>query len=275
MKHTLLLACVAFGGIACAATATAFAQTPVPVQLAQAVASPTPGPAVTIPPALPPIVKYAHYVEAGYIAPALICNEFSPCSPGRRYKSTAVRAALEFPLIKQDLTGMVKVDYRRYGYTHQGGLVTNVGGAGLTFVPAFDATEYELDLRGGVQVTGPRVYAGVSYLRRGNNYGYPTLRGVGAGIEKLPDVDQILSLYGSFYYYPDVKRDYYLPGAPGTTYTLGYHELRYDFGATLKPSANSPVFVDIGYLGDKSRNAGNAPINETRNGPFLGIGVNF
>ena len=59
------------------------------------------------------------------------------------------------------------------------------------------------------------------------------------------------------------------------TYDLAYHVLRYDMGITIKPSPESPIFVDAGYLGDRSRNANNAPSNITRNGPFVGLGVNF
>lgn len=245
---------------------------------AQSVPSPvaTPTPTVVIPPALPPIVKYVHYVSAGYIVPPIVCNELSPCNPGSRYRNVAVRSAVEFPIAGISLTGMVKLDYRRYNYAAAGGSIALAGG-GNAFAPAFQAKEEDYDFRAGVRALEPRLYLGVSYLRHTNNYGYPTLHGYGIGLEKLPDVDQIFSVYGGAYYYPTLRGTYTQPLGPnsGVPLQLAYHTLKYDMGITLKPSEHSPVFIDAGYLGDRSRNADNAPSNITRNGPFVGLGINF
>ncbi|MDP9110143.1 MAG: hypothetical protein M3M96_00710 [Candidatus Eremiobacteraeota bacterium] len=236
----------------------------------------TPLPTVEIPPALPPIIKLEAYVEAGYIVPPIICNEFSPCNPGLRYRSSDYRGAIEFPLAGPDITAMIKADYRIYGYSYNGnGPVKSVGNGPGYFAPPFEAREYDMDLRAGIRALEPRLYLGVSYLRRGNNYGYPTLRGYGIGLEKLPDVDQTFSVYGGAYYYPSVKATYFIPNGGGATSLFAYHILRYDLGITLKPSDHSPLFIDAGYVGDRSRNAGDAPGNQTRNGPFVGVGITF
>ncbi len=254
---------------------------------------PTPTPTVEIPPALPPLIKHEAYVSAGYLVPPIVRNEFSAGFPGYRYRSGVLRAAIEFPLAA-GLTGMVKVDARRYVYPHYGSqgpvlacapgstnlsCVQAVGpnGTGATSVPGFAAREYEYDVRVGVRALEPRIYLGVSYLQRANNYGYPRLRGYGFGLEKLPDVDQILSLYGGAYYYPMVRGNYVVSAGPmtGTTYDLAYHVVRYDVGLTLKPSLKSPLFVDAGYLGDRSKNANNAPATISHSGPFVGVGLTF
>ncbi|GAC1390567.1 MAG: hypothetical protein NVSMB31_07640 [Vulcanimicrobiaceae bacterium] len=249
-------------------------------------------PDVPIPPALPPIVKYERYISAGYLVPPIVCNEFSPCNKGSRYRSSAVRAAFEFPISGISLTGMVKVDIRHYGYPHNGvggpvlaclpgssdpSCVGVIGNTGATSVGAFQPGETDFDIRAGVRAFEPRLYLAVSYLQRTNTYGYPRLTGLGIGLEKLPDVDQIFSAYGGLYYYPTVRGDYAVGSGPlsATNIDLAYHVLRYDMGITLKPSMHSPLFLDAGYLGDRSRNANNAPSNITRNGPFVGVGLSF
>lgn len=276
-KQILLVAVLAAAGLAfCAAPGAAQG---VPALQASPTPNPyrLPEPVITPPPALPPIVHYDRFVEGGYIAPPLVCNQFSPCNPGNRYGSRAARAAVEFPLINTAVTGMVKVDYRTYGYAHPAGLITMPGGAGSAqlYTGAFGIRDTDVSYRAGVQLTGPKVYLAGAYLEQRSTSGYPNLRGYGLGIEKLPDLNQILSLYLSYYYYPTVKADYYLPGAPNTTYRLSYHVSQYDFGVALKPSTHSPIFVDLGYLGDKNKRGENAPANITRNGPFVGLGVNF
>lgn len=234
---------------------------------------PTPSPEVTIPSPLPPLVKRAAYISGGYIIPAVVCNEFTPssCTVATRYRSKVLRAAAELPL--GNLTGMVKLDYRTYGYRHETGFVNGIGHAGFATVGAFDARDDDADVRAGVRVLEPRLYLAVSYLRRTNNYGYPRLNGLGFGLEKFPDVDQTFSVYGGAYYYPRVRGSF--ASFTGEQGTLAYHELRYDAGVTLKPSDKSPVFIDLGYIGDHARNAENAPSNEIRSGPFAGIGLTF
>ncbi|PZR57852.1 MAG: hypothetical protein DLM50_05360 [Candidatus Meridianibacter frigidus] len=268
MKIRLL----AVAAVACAAifvgTQPAGAQnTPAP--------APTATPTVQIPPALPPLIKHEYYAEGGYLVPAIVCNELAtPCAHGDRYRSATARAAIEFPVAGNGITAMLKVDYRRYVYQHQAGFI-NLAGGGTAFSPVFQAREQDFDIRAGVRALEPRLYLGLSYLRETNNYGYPSMRGYGLGLEKLPDVDQTFSVYGSAYYYPRVDGTYTQPIGPnaGVPLHFAYHRFRYDFGVTLKPSSKSPVFIDMGYLGDHTRTADNAPANVIRAGPFVGIGI--
>ena len=72
----------------------------------------------------------------------------------------------------------------------------------------------------------PRIYLGVGYLWQNTSYGYPQQNGVGFGLEKLPDLDQPLSWYGSAYYYPTVKGSF-TDATSGLGYTVGYRVLKY------------------------------------------------
>ncbi|MFN2449108.1 MAG: hypothetical protein ABR508_04845 [Candidatus Baltobacteraceae bacterium] len=235
--NRIVLAIAAFGSLALLPS-VAHAQVPK--------TGPTPNPAVSMPPAMPPITKREVFVSGGYLIPAIVCNQLTAvsCSAGTRYGSHYFRGAAELPL-GQSLTGLVAVDYRLFHYSDATG----------TAIPA----DEEVDVRAGLRVLEPRLYLAVSYLRRNNDYGAPRLNAIGFGAEKLADTDQTFSLYGGAYYYPNIQ---------GV-----YHELRYDMGVTLKTSQHAPLFLQLGYLGDHTRSAGTAPANEVRSGPYAGIGL--
>jgi hypothetical protein len=107
-----------------------------------------------------------------------------------------------------------------------------------------------------------------------NNYGYPNMQSWGFGGEKLPDLNQPLSFFGSVWYYPNVKGTYSnVAAAPinPLSYNLAYNILKYQVGVDYV-IGNSPVFIDLGWMGDNWSNKQNAPINRTYNGPFAGLG---
>src|SRR6202000_58315 len=135
---------------------------------------PTPSPAPTAKP-----VNYEHFVVGDYVFNAKVYNEFSGGITGND-NSFAARGALEFPAF--GLPWMVEGDYRSYQYQHNDGFVTNIGQGGATFVPGFRATDTDLDGRIGLKVVDPRIYVGVGYLSRSENYGYPRQQGVRFGV---------------------------------------------------------------------------------------------
>jgi hypothetical protein len=160
--------------------------------------------------------------------------------------------------------------------------VTTVGGYGQTYVPGFQASDTDVDVRFGLKVVDPRIYIGVGYLWHEGNYGYPRTSGVGFGIEKLPDLDHVFSVYGSLYYYPSVSGNFQFPGsAPpglaGTVQSLSYRDLLYQGGVTftLGKFDGLGVFLDANYLGDNERVKNLAPSSETHSGAAVGIGVKF
>ncbi len=124
----------------------------------------------------------------------------------------------------------------------------------------------------GLKVADPRIYIGVGYLWRQTNYGYPRMNALGFGLEKLPDLDHALSIYGSAWYYPNTKGTFTAPN--GTEYQLAYDYLKYQIGLNYV-LGNSPVFIDLGWMGDRGTNKTNAPANTSENGPYVGLGIKF
>lgn len=279
----------------------------VPAVAPTAPPTPTPTEAPTAAPTATPVpivIPYQDTFIAGdYIISPKVYNEFSPGNTGSNTNggfSYAIRAAKEFDLF--NLPWMLEGDYRQYNYPHNQGVittatnqnapcdglngdassgdpgcVTTIGGQGSAFVPAFTVRDYDFDGRLGLKVADPRIYVGVGYMNRSGNYGYPRLNGVGFGIEKLPDLDTPFSIYGSAYYYPNVKGTYTVSAGPqaGTSYNLAYNILKYQLGGTFTFGPNTPVFLDFGFLGDRGKNKSNAPSDFTHNGPYVGIGLKF
>ncbi len=215
------------------------------------------------------INRTVHYVVGDYIAPPLIYDAFAGPSKGENYRSYAARAAFEVPLGQYDV--YVGGEGRTYTYPTRGGAVTALTPAGTAFVPSFTAREYDYDVRAGLKVTGPRIYGAVSYLTRGGNL-EPRQHGVGYGIEKLADVDQNFSLHGNVFFYPNVNGQYTIGGAG--SYGLSYREVRYLIGASIQPN-RSPVFLDAGFLGDRSNVRTDAGVGFNHQGPYVGVGIHF
>jgi len=249
-------------------------------------ASPPPAPApspTTAPTPAPAAPYYDHFVAGDYVISPKVYNEFSPGNTGK--SSYAVRGAVEFPLA--GLTWMVAGDFRQYQYPHNcttaiGAVppdpqcfVTGIGQGGQTFVPAFTAKDQDVDARLGLKVADPRIYIGVGYLWRTTNYGYPRQNGVGFGLEKLPDLDQTFSVYGSAYYYPNVKGTCGTDVCPTGPFDLEYRIFRYQIGGAINFGKPAGVFLDFGWLGDQGRNKLNAPSDFTHNGPYVGLGIHF
>jgi len=258
--------------------------TPPPAPTAAPTEVPTVAPTPTPAPVAAPYKDI--FVAGDYIINPKVYNEFSPGNTGKG-GSYAVRGGIEFDAL--GLPWMLEGDYRQIQYPHNQGVatpaitspcpvpgdpgcVTAIGGGGQTFVPAFTAREQDFDARLGLKVADPRIYIGVGYLYRTGNYGYPHLQGVGFGAEKLPDLDQNFSLYGSAWYYPNVKGTFTDPA--GNQFNLAYNILKYQIGGTVKFGA-SPVFLDLGWLGESGKNKSNAPSDTSVNGPFIGLGIKF
>ncbi len=217
------------------------------------------------------IPHYIHYIAGDIIAPPIVYNEYAPGSKGRSGQSYDIRGAVEFPI--SSLTLMAMVDSRRYQYNVPQGFVNGPAGTGRFAQNAATFTDRDMDVKVGVKLIDPRLYAGVSYIRVANDYNYPTRKGVGAGVEKLPDLDQPTSLHGGIFYYPNVGGTYTLTGLPGQN-VLSYHMLRYSLGYSIQVP-KSPLFIDAGYLGDRSKPRTNAPVITEHHGPYVGLGLHF
>jgi hypothetical protein len=246
---------------------------------------PPPPPPSPTPTPKPPLSEA--FVVGDYIISPRVYNEFSPGNSGNN--SFAIRGAGEFNL--GSIPFMLESTFERWHYPHNcnGYLpgtttyvpecyVTTIGAMGTSPVlvtsPLYDQ---DVDVRLAVRVLQPRIYLGVGYLWISNNYGYPNLTGVGFGGEKLADLNQVVSFFGSVWYYPNVRGSYATTATttvPSTSYNLAYNLLKYQVGITIGVG-NTPLFVEGGWMGDNWSNKLNAPINRTYNGPFAGLGLRF
>ena len=116
---------------------------------------------------------------------------------------------------------------------------------------------------------------------RGFNYlGYPGMNGLGFGLDKLPDADRMLSVYGNFWAFFNVNGKYNTPanaalgGFAGYPFTVAYRMYTYRLGATVKiPS--TPLFLDISDVGDRADVSASGPSNAVHNALMLGVGTKF
>jgi hypothetical protein len=185
----------------------------------------------------------------------------------------------------------LKVDFRQDGYdTTVSNATTNCpSGACTVFttidggsatIDAFRAKQSTLDARLEYGIGAyPDVYVGVGFLQATNNYGYPVLRSVGAGLEKMPSFDQSWSWFGSAYYYPNASGSW-LNGDPTSstfnqTFKQSYNIIKYDIGLNVN-FTGSPFYLYGGYSGDRyTTKDNNEPVDQTHSGPYVGLGFHF
>ncbi len=257
-------------------TPTPAPPTPTPIATPLPVA-PTAAPTAT-PTPKPKNDAYQFFVAAAIAAPKTY-NEFSAgqyCS-----RSFLVNAAYVF----KHLPLALKADYRQSAYVtsdnvtdaynnHYTSFRTIDGGTAQT--PVFLARQNSLDARIEYQNPSPHIGVGIGYLHETTNYGYPELSAVGFGVEKLPDLRPGLAFFGSGFYYPSAHGDYRIadPASSnvGQSYRLEYAILKYDVGLTLV-FKGSPVYVHGGFAGERFTARQHAPIGQTHDGPYIGLGV--
>ena len=262
--------------------------TPAPQPTAPPVATPAPTPT----PKAKPERTYEQFVVGDYIFSPKVYNEFSAGNQ-QEGSSQAGRGVAEFPL--GNIPFMLEFDAEQYAYPHVGdydgtvarnapcpvsgerGCVTTLGGGASLYVPSFKAEDRDFDARLGVQVLSPRIYVGLSYLWLTNNYGYPQVHGPGLGIEKLPDLDHALSVFGDYYYYPQLSGNFSAAGVPPSQ--LQYRFAKYEAGLTyalpLARNAGFGIFIEGGWMGNSAFAKQLAPIDTHEAGPFAGIGIKF
>lgn len=246
-------------------------------------APPPPAPPPPPPPApLPTHVPNVFFLAGDYLISPKVYNQFAPGVQANG--SYTARGGVEF---NGGLPFMIEVDYKNWQYPHNCGVpistatignapqcfVTTVGSRGSAYVPAFTATNRDLDVRVGYRIFEPHVYIAVGYLWGSNNYGYPNENAVGFGLEKLPDFGHKFQYYGSVYYYPNVNGTYTTAANENpvnTSFGIGYNVLKYQVGIGWAFVPN--VYLDAGWAGENWANKNNAPISMSFNGPYVGLG---
>jgi hypothetical protein len=217
-----------------------------------------------------------------------------------------IRAVDEVPVIGHNW--VAQIDYRSYNYQHSAngamangitfacptgdpGCVTPIGyqtydrvlsPGPMNYVNALNAQESTTQLGFGSKIAPiERFYVSVGYVFKNTNYlGYPGQSGMGFGLDKLPDVDRALSLYGNFWIFFNVGGNYTGPtaaglgGFSGYPFVLAYRLYTYRLGATFN-LPKTKLFLDASFVGDRADASVNAPSDEVHNMLFLGAGTKF
>jgi hypothetical protein len=213
--------------------------------------------------------KHETFVIGDYLIQPKVYNELSHGQQSTQ-SYYALRGATEFNL--GDLPFMVEGETRRYAYVHSAGYVTSDGRASQSFVPASNELDTEIAGHLGIKILEPRIYIAASYLDKRTSASIVHVTGYGAGIEKLPDYGAPIGVYFSAYYYPNLNGQIDATTLTGLQLqTLRYRVLTYQLGFTIDPG-KSPIFIDLGALGDRMTARGDAPANETHLAPYVGIG---
>jgi hypothetical protein len=243
---------------------------------------PTPAPtaAPTVAPSPSPVPTEAPYVMFVQAAVAHDQN-YNEFSAGQYCKALLAAAAIVFPNSPLAL----KFDYRLDSYvtsdnlidgfgTHYTKFSTIDGGSALT--PVFMARQSSFDGRLEYKIADPKIYVGVGYLQTSTNYGYPKLNAIGFGVEKLPELRTGISWFGSAFYYPSASGTYTIANPAssnnGKSYRQQYGITKLDIGLALALS-HFPLYIYGGYSADQWAAKSAAPIGQTHNGPYLGLGL--
>jgi hypothetical protein len=214
-------------------------------------------------------------------------------TPGTSLRSPSgeIRATMEFSQLS--LPMYVSASASRLTYSHPAnalsgacpapdpGCVTGVApdfygprGLGQQYIGARTISESVVDVRFGLKVIDPRIYLGVAYVNRAwNAPGHGNLRGSAFVIEKLPDLDQRVTLLGSFAYAPSASGVW--TGPDGRRFNVTYTYARYRVGGALVLFAGRPWFVEGGVAEDRGTARVNAPADFTRSETFIGLGARF
>ena len=203
---------------------------------------------------------------------------------------------------------MAQVDYRSYSYNHAAfglasngvvfgcprasdqGCVSPVGASiynaafnpGPLELPECDQRQ-RLDHRhrpGGRRSRRSSAdYISVGYVFRTFNYlNYPVQTGLGIGLDKLPDVDRAISVYGNFWAFFNVQGNYTGPTAAslgllsGYKISMNYRMFTYRIGATFN-LPKTPYFIDVSDVGDNETRDFERPANTVDNAVMFGAGA--
>jgi hypothetical protein len=258
--------------------------------------SPAPPPPAAPPPPPPPptprpLLNEA-YVAGDYIFSPSVYNEFNSGQHAAGGNGGYnVHGAATFNL--GDFGLMVGANFQHWPFPHDctviSGVnqsncyVTVIGNNGSAVVPTTNGLyDQNVDARLGLGISKFRIYIAGSYIWLSNNYGYPTLDGVGFGGQRLPDLSHFIDFFGEIFYYPtisgnasvSVPNPFPRTGFTSVTLPLQYDFMKYDIGATVA-IPTMPVFLELGWQGNSWQTKQNAPINRTYNGPFAGLGLKF
>jgi hypothetical protein len=269
--------------------------TPVPTPPPTPPPTPVPTPAPTPTPSPKPTPGYLGFAQGAYVFHR-ISNEFAAqatttgsyqYSAALLFNPFAIEAGLRSDQYNTTVNGVVPAlpticnPSLAPNPQAPGTPVTifNTIDGGSCFVPQFQARQTLGYAKLMYKIFDPHFYIGASWIGQATNYGYPKLNGFGAGLEKLPDLNETLSFHGSYYYYWNNHADYTVNDPNSVNFdkvfTQRYAVQTYDVGLDLLFSKTFPVYLYAGWDGDVMVARANAPINQTHSGPYVGLGFRF
>lgn len=172
----------------------------------------------------------------------------------------------------------IVLDYRRNVYqteTRGAGSLTRYarieGGTG-TVLP-FLARESSFEARIERTAGHGSFAAGIGVLRTWTNYNYPSLTGLGIGLEHSPGARTGVRPFGSAFYYPSASGSYTTEAFPSRTAAPAFRILRLDYGVVVQ-RARTGLYVVAGYANEFRRGNGLPPENRLiRSDPYVAIGL--
>jgi hypothetical protein len=263
---------------------------------AAAMAQETPGP-------LPSPLPAEHFAVVDAAIAGKTHNELSN---GETTTGFGVRAVYELPIVGHNWVAQIDYHGNTYHHTANGalangitfacpandpGCVTPIGTKTFNsvlspgpanYLNAVSATDSTTQLSFGSKISRvERYYISAGYMIRSFNYlNYQTMSGLGFGLDKLPDVDRAVSVYGGFWVFFNVNGKYNAPstaalgGFSGYPFTVAYRMFTYRLGATIN-IAKSPFFLDISGVGDREDVSSAAPSAAMHNVLQIGVGAKF
>ncbi len=273
-----------------------------PMAASAQLAAPTPLPSEA--PAPPrPTPAPEHFLSIGG---AVTGKTFNEIASGVTTSGFGLRAVYELPIIGHNWAA--QVDYRSYNYTHpSNGAMANgitfacpVGDPGCVTLVGFptynraftpgpenylntiSAQDTTTQIGLGSKIAPyERYYISAGFIFRGFNYlSYPVQSGFGVGIDKLPDVDRAVSVYGGFWEYFTVHSLYTGPTSAAlgalsaATFNVNYRVFAYRAGITFN-IPNTKFFADLSDVGDRADTVGNGPSSAIHNTLLIGAGTKF
>jgi Copper amine oxidase N-terminal domain len=264
--------------------APTMAPTPPPTPVPTVAPSATPSPSPT------PGERAEVFIAGDALFNPKVFNEFSPGNKGDT--SLAGRIGLTFPINNVGFLAEATVAVFRYPHSGAVGFdpslpcgvfgqpnagdpscVSVLGPAmGSAYVTPFEARDTDVDGRVGIEFYS-HLYGVVSYETRYENFGYPRETGFGGGVEKTSNFSHAVDVYGSVLYYPQISGNYI--DIFGGAQKLQYSYLKYQVGLTLSPGGNFPLFLDLGFLGNRATAKGNAPVSTSESAFYAGLGIHL
>ena len=226
-------------------------------------------------------LRHEAFVVGDYVISPTVYNLASSGHSG--ISSYDFRTAEEFKV--QEFPFMVELETNDWQYAHYTdksgvcpafpGCITLIGHTGQQYIPRVDERDTDIDARVGFRIAKPRIYADIAVLGHESTFNIPGLNGVGLGLEKLPDYEKRVTVYFSAFYFPDLEGKFTVfnrTTGDSIIYTLSERDIRYQAGLMLSPIEDSPVFVDLGVLGDGNHAFNANPGSSTHFSGYAGLG---